>query len=327
MRTPTAAKKTSPYWILIAMIAMITIPAIPILRTVRRSAFTDVSHLHASPYGYTVSLLFFLVPIVTIGFWFIPQERIKVSRHSFWTTIALLFPLGAALDFFFAHSFFSFPDPAATLGISAPAIGGGVPIEEYVFYLCGFLTILLTYIWLDEYWLNLYSVPGESEMRANFDRLLKFHPESLVVCVVLIMAAILCRKVFAPGLPGFPGYFTFLVVGALGPSMLLLPAAKPVINWRAVSLTMFTMLLTSVLWEATLAVPYGWWGYQPGQMIGIHILAWDNLPIEAVVVWLAVTYSTVVVYETMKRWRSSGKAARHAFLGTGGVPAKVDKTD
>ena len=325
--TQPAAKKVSAYWVLIAMVAMITVPAIPILLTVRRSAFIDVSHLNPSPHGYTVSLLFFIVPIVTIGFWFIPQERIKVSRHSFWTTIALLFPLGAALDFFFAHSFFIFPDPAATLGISAPAIGGGVPIEEYVFYLSGFVTILLTYIWLDEYWLNLYSVPGESEIRANFDRLLKFHPESLVVCVLLIVAAILCRRVLAPGVPGFPGYFTFLVVGALGPSILLFPTAKSVINWRAVSLTMFTMLLTSILWEATLAVPYGWWGYQSGQMIGIHILAWDNLPIEAVVVWLAVTYSTVIVYETMKRWRSSGKAAIHAFFGKSEESATIDKAD
>ena len=327
MATREAAKKTSAYWLLIAMIAMITVPAIPILMTVRHSAFVDVSHLHPSPYGYTVSLFFFIVPILTIGFWFIPQERLKISRRSFWATIALLFPIGALLDFFFAHSFFTFPDSSATLGISAPAIGGGVPIEEYVFYLSGFVTILLTYIWLDEYWLNLYSVPGESEIRLSFDRLLRFHPESLVVCVVLIVGAILCRRVLAPDRPGFPGYFTFLVVSALGPSMLLLPAAKPVINWRAVSLTMFTMLLTSVLWEATLAVPYGWWGYQPDQMMGIHILAWDNLPIEAVVVWLAVTYSTVVVYETMKRWRASGRAARHAFLGTSHAPAVLDKAN
>src|ERR1700752_1147540 len=250
MATREAAKKTSAYWVLIAMIAMITVPAIPILMTVRHSAFVDVSHLHPSPYGYTVSLLFFIVPILTIGFWFIPQERLKISRRSFWATISLLFPIGALLDFFFAHSFFTFPDSSATLGISAPAIGGGVPIEEYVFYLSGFVTILLTYIWLDEYWLNLYSVPGESEIRLSFDRLLRFHPESLVVCVVLIVGAILCRRVLAPDRPGFPGYFTFLVVSALGPSMLLLPAAKPVINWRAVSLTMFTMVLTSVLWEA-----------------------------------------------------------------------------
>ena len=47
-------------------------------------------------------------------------------------------------------------------------------------------------------------------------------------------------------------------------------------------------------WEATLAVPYGWWGYHPRAMIGLDIGAWSNLPVEAVCVWLAVTYTTVI---------------------------------
>ena len=63
---------------------------------------------------------------------------------------------------------------------------------------------------------------------------------------------------------GFPGYFVFLVVGALGPSSALFSSAVPVVNWRAFSLVLFVILLTSLLWEATLGVPYGWWGYQPG---------------------------------------------------------------
>jgi len=41
--------------------------------------------------------------------------------------------------------------------------------------------------------------------------------------------------------------------------------------------------------SATLAVPYGWWGYQQKQMMGLFIGAWAGLPIEAVVVWIAVT--------------------------------------
>jgi hypothetical protein len=114
---------------------------------------------------------------------------------------------------------------------------------------------------------------------------------------------------------GFPGYFTFLAVGALGPSAMLLPTARPVVNWRAFSLTFFIILLTSALWEATLAVPYGWWGYQRQQMMGLRVTAWAGLPIEAVTVWMVVTFTTVVVYEIAKRWKASGRAARHAFLG------------
>jgi hypothetical protein len=35
----------------------------------------------------------------------------------------------------------------------------------------------------------------------------------------------------------------------------------PVINWRALSLTLFIILPTNLLWEATLGVPYGWRGF------------------------------------------------------------------
>jgi hypothetical protein len=88
-----------------------------------------------------------------------------------------------------------------------------------------------------------------------------------------------------------------------------------VINWRALSLTAVVILLISLLWEATLGVPYGWWGFQDGQMIGIRITAWSRLPVEEIFVWIAVTYSTAIVYETVRRWKASGKRARHAFFG------------
>ena len=55
-------------------------------------------------------------------------------------------------------------------------------------------------------------------------------------------------------------------------------------------------LLISMFWEATLAVPYGWWGYQQKQMLGLSIGAWAGLPIEAVTVWIAVTYGTTMVF-------------------------------
>jgi len=305
----------SSAYLVAAMLGMIALPAALTLRTVRVSSVIDVAAPNPSPHGYTVSLLLFIVPIVCIAFWLVPSERVKVSKSSFLRTIAILFPLGVVLDFFFAHLFLKFPNPDATLRITAPAIGGGVPIEEYIFYFTGFVTILLMYIWLDEYWLAAYTVPPDDPQRTSFQRLLQFHPASLVLAVALIAAAIAYRHVFAPGLPGFPGYFTFLVVSALGPSTALLPSALPVINWRAFSLTLFIILLTSLLWEATLGVPYGWWDYQPAQMIGLNVTAWNHLPVEAICVWIAVTYATVIVYEIVKRWQSSGRKARHAFLG------------
>jgi hypothetical protein len=50
-------------------------------------------------------------------------------------------------------------------------------------------------------------------------------------------------------------------------------------------------------------------------MMGLLIGAWAGLPIEAVAVWIAVTYGTTIVYETLKVWQASGKSARRAFLG------------
>jgi len=304
----------SSFRLVITILGMIALPAALTLHTVRVPSVVDSAVTNPSPYGYTISLLLFIVPILVIGLWFVPLNGVKISKKSFLWTIGILFPLGAALDFFFARTFFTYSNPGATLRITAPALGGGVPVEEYVFYFTGFVAILLIYIWLDEYWLAAYSIPVDAAERTDFARLLRFHPQSLIGAVLLIVAAILYRRYFVAA-PGFPGYFVFLVVGALAPSAALLPSALPVINWRALSLTVVLILLISLLWEATLGVPYGWWGFQDAQMIGIHITAWSRLPIEEICVWIAVTYATVIVYEIVRRWKASGKQAKHAFLG------------
>jgi len=309
-------------WVVAAMFGMIAVPAYFTLHTARVSSPGIPILPSPSPFGYTVSLLLFIIPIIVIAFWFIPCEEIKISRKAFWWTIGILFPLGALLDFLFASRFFLFPNAGATLGIKAPALGNWVPVEEYIFYFTGFIAILLLYIWLDEYWLSAYTVPGSADDRTDFDRLLRFHPESLLLAVVLIAVAFIYRRLFAPALPGFPEYFLFLVLGALVPSSILFPSARPVINWRALSLTMFMILLISLLWEVTLALPYGWWNFQDDAMLGLRITAWARLPIEEVFVWVAVTYATVIVYEIVKRWKASGRPAKRAFLGS----SKLSKT-
>jgi hypothetical protein len=136
-----------------------------------------------------------------------------------------------------------------------------------------------------------------------------------IVGGLLITGAIIYKKVFSNDPDGFPVYFTVLVIGGLIPSVGFFPTARRFINWRAMGMTMFLILLVSLLWEATLAVPYGWWGYQPGQMLGVFIAGWSGLPIEAVFVWMAVTYGTIITFEIVKLWQASEKPARHAFLG------------
>jgi hypothetical protein len=293
---------------------MIVVPATLTLRSVRSPGTLNLGP-NPSPHGYTWSLLLFLVPIATIAGWFLPSEGLKIPQRAFWRTISILAPLGCLLDVICARWFFAFPNPQATLGIPAPALGNPVPVEEYVFYLTGFLAILLLYIWLSECWLAAYTVEDYAGEAAALRRLLQFHPTSLILGVVLIVMAVAYKKWWSSVPEGWPGYFIVLVAGGLVPAVSFYPATRHFINWRALSLTMFFVLLISMLWEATLALPYGWWNYQHRAMMGIFIGAWSSLPIEAVVVWLAVTYATVIVFEAVKIWQASGRSARQAFLG------------
>jgi hypothetical protein len=302
-------------WIVAAMLAMIVVPATITLHTVSSAATLQVSGSNPTPHGYTWSLLLFIVPIVVIAFWFLPAEGVEIPRRAFWRTIAILVPLGFALDFFFARWFFVFPNSGATLGIESPALGHSVPIEEYIFYFTGFLCVLLTYVWLDEFWLAAYNVADYAGESKKISRLLQFHPTSAIFGILLILTALIYKKIFSPVPEGFPSYFTFLVLGAFVPAMNFFPTARQFINWRAFSLTLFIIVLVSLLWEATLAVPYQWWGFQPTQMTGFFIAAWAGLPIEEVFLWVAVSYATVIVFETLKLWQASGKSAKHAFLG------------
>ncbi len=318
MRTRnTGQPSNSGAWVVLAMLAMISVPAALTLHTVKSSAFRPLSEIVAgnpSPYGYSVSLLIFAVPVVLIALWLLPQEHIRISKRAFWWTIGILFPLGAALDFFLARFFFGYPNRDATLRIPALALGHTVPIEEYIFYLTGFLAVLSIYVWLDGYWLKTFAVPLDDAQRTSFDRLLGFHAMSLILAIMLIGGAIVYRRLAQPGFPGFPGYFTFQVIAAFLPSMVLYRAVNRVINWRALSLTLFMILLISLLWEATLAIPYGWWSYQHTAMLGLYIRAWDDLPIEAVILWIAVTYITVMVYETIRCWHASGRPMGDALF-------------
>lgn len=301
--------------IVFAMLLMVVVPAAVTLNTVRWPGTLRVPSADPTPYGYTWSLLLFIVPIAVIALWFLRREGVAIPRRAFWWTLGLLVPTGLVLDFFLAHAFFVFPNAGATLGIGAPALGGPVPVEEYIFYVTGFVAVLLLYVWSDEFWLAAYNVPDYPGAAGRIDRLLRFHPFSLILGASLIAAAIVYKKFFSAVPQGFPGYFTFLISVAFVPAAGFFPTARQFINWRAVSLTIFLITLISLLWEVTLAVPYGWWGYQADAMTGIFIGAWSGLPLEAVFVWIAVTYSTVIVFETVKLGLASGKGIREVFLG------------
>ena len=116
---------------------------------------------------------------------------------------------------------------------------------------------------------------------------------------------------------GVPWYFIYLVCASFIPSAGFFHTAQPFINWRAFSFTFFLLLLISLLWEVTLALPYGWWKYRKDILVGLHIGAWSGLPLEAVCVWFAVSFTTIITYEVIKIWKALGTRALEAFFGIG----------
>ncbi len=298
---------------LLILVVVIILPSVLTLGTVRDAIKHRIDG-NPTPYGYTVSLLIFVLPTTALLVWFLRRHpRGSFRRRAFWWTIGLLVPVGFTLDLVFGNLFFRFPNADATVRVFVPGysfVTGGMvrdlPIEEFVFYLSGFGAILLIYIWCDEVWVPAYGVADYGDVRRHPPYVIQPHWQSLLWGVGLVAIALAYKKLLAPVLPdrdfrqGFPLYFTFLVMASVVPSLLFYRCARPFVNWRALSLTLLWVLFSSLLWEATLASPYGWWHYRHEWMMGLHVKAWADLPVEAVVLWVAVAFTTTIVYETVK---------------------------
>src|SRR5881409_2824877 len=206
------------FHVIFAIAAALVIPAALALRTVIHPAILQATSDNPTPLGYTWSLLLFIIPIVALGWWFACRPDLQFPRKAFWRTVAVLATLGFVLDLLFGNTFFIFPNKAATLGCEIPAVGGAIPIEEFVFYLTGFMLVLLSYIWCDEYWMAAYNVPDYAAAAKGIPRIVRFHLTSVVLGVALIAAAILYRKFLSNTSEGFPWYFIYLICASLVPS-------------------------------------------------------------------------------------------------------------
>lgn len=313
----------SDFKVFFLIIAVLVIPSSITLLSINFAQTTIHPVINSSPLGYTWSLSLFVIPIIAILSWLYLHHDKQLIRKSFWISLAVLIPLGFILDLFFGLSFFTFKNHGAVLGIYLPGLDISqmkwlfeLPIEEFIFYLSGFIAVLLIYIWCDEYWLSAYNVPDYCEECKHIEKLVLFHPQSIIIGILLIIAATLYKNLIPnPYQGGFPGYFAFLVIASFIPSAAFFKATVHFINWRAFSSTFFFILLISLMWEATLASPYQWWNYNYSQMTGITIGAWVKLPIEAVLVWMAVTFTTIIIYETIKIWLHTGHSFKKAMIG------------
>jgi hypothetical protein len=257
-----------------------------------------------SPYGYTWSLVIYVLPVAVLGWWVLSMHRGKIEKKAFWLTVGALIPLWTLLDVFLGLTFFRFPNRGASVGrFWGYTFDSGwqqaIPLEEIVFYTAGFISILLVYIWADEYWLSAYRKPRPATS-AEARKLVSFHPASALVGIVLF-AIVWLYKAYGPHAyhAGFPGYFLFMLLATILPSIVFFKVASPFINWRALTLAGFFLISTSLFWEATLAIPYGWWDYNRSQMMGILIGAWTDMPLEAALLWAFAAWTNVIVYESI----------------------------
>ena len=316
--------------VLFAIIAVVVVPAVLTLRTVEDPGTLrfDPPNPNPTPLGYTWSLLIYILPVAVLSTWFRRFGSEDYRRRAYRWTLFLLVPIGFGLDLALGMTLFQFPNEGANLNVFVPGFSfehwgfrPELPVEEFVFYVTGFWAILLVYIWCDEDWLRLYNV-GYDDDHQRPTRIVRLHGPSLLWGLLAIVVAV-AYKWHGPHevQSGFPLYFAFLIVASVVPSGLLFRAAQPYVNWRAFSLTFFWVLLTSLLWEASLASPYGWWRYDETWMVGIFIGAWRDLPLEAVILWLAVTFTTVILYEVIKVYFTMNRPLRPALLGDGPLRA------
>lgn len=338
--------------ILITILVLSVITGITVNQVDKPMEAIHMLDLAASPYGYTWSLLLVVVPFLVLLYWYIfyPNNH-RAHWRCLLQVIVMLTVAWTLLDIFFALTIFYFPNCGATLGPPGWRIPGyipgtgfvwAIPIEEVAFYLFSAFSLVMIYIWFSEVWFGKYAL-SESDHRnkgENVIPIVEIDPIIFVIGVVLVVIGIILQMLFGhvPPMPVpvppmidpscqmpqpfgfttgkvFPVYFTLLVILIVLPSVFFYRKMKCFINTGALHMTILLGTLISLIWEVTLAMPYGWWGYQPDYMLGFYIAPWYNLPIESVLLWLAAGWSTIFLYEFVRLKCVTGRSLFSLMFG------------
>ena len=252
---------------------------------------------------YFTSLALWGIPILYLWpvFTSITAEGTGRRRRALRWSAGTIVGLGIVLDFLLGYLTLRFPGCSEPAGTGPylrclPAVGGSIPVEELLFYAMGPVAIVLVYACADELWLSRYN-PKENLVDL---RLIQPSPRLMMVAGGVAVAALVLWRLNGT----FPTYFLFLAAGALLPAIFLYRAIGNLTNWPAFAVTTLYVIITSLIWEVTLAIPRQWWGYEPSGMMGLTIAAWSRgdaiFPLEAAVVWLFAPLSTVLIYEFAK---------------------------
>ena len=300
--------------VILIFLACIIIPVTLTLMTIQDAGqlVFDPPDANPSPYGYTVSLLLFLIPDIILLWWLHRHPNAGQYMKAFWQTVVLVFVVGCFLDFMLCYEWFVFPNQGATLGIRLPAFAWSegfiwipdyLPLEEFGFYSLGGVFMMALYAYGDAGWFSRYMHDGKAnaERLAHVTSIKKiFQPDYrwLWIGIAFWAIGIIYKNVFYNG--GIPAYYCFLVLIGIFPPLLLLKSVGPMINWQAFGFMYICLLLISLIWEATLGVPYNWWNYQHETMMGIFIGPWGGLPIEAILMWLVAAWAVTIMYEVFR---------------------------
>ena len=267
---------------------------------------------------YFTSLVLWGIPILYLwpAFNMITAEGTGRRRRALYLSAGLIVVLGIVLDFLFGHLTLRFagcsePPGAGPYLLCLPAVRGSVPVEELLFYAMGPVAIVLVYACADERWLSRYN-PKDDLLHLT---LIRLSPRLAIVAAAAALMALILWRVNGT----FPTYFAFLSAGAALPAMFLYRTIGNLTNWPAFAVTVLYVLVTSLIWEVTLAIPRQWWNYEPSGMIGLVITAWSHgdaiFPVEAAVVWLFAPFSSILTYEFAKAFTHHPRATKAALFG------------
>ena len=267
---------------------------------------------------YFTSLALWGIPILYLWpvFTSITAEGTGRRRRALRWSAGTIVVLGVVLDFLLGYLTLRFPGCSAPAGTGPylwclPAVGGRIPIEELLFYAMGPVAMVLAYACADELWLSRYN-PKDDLLDLT---LIQPSPRLMMTGAAAAVAALVIWRINGY----FPTYFVFLTAGALLPAIFLYRAIGSLINWPAFAVTTLYVIITSLIWEVTLAIPRQWWGYEPSGMLGLTIAAWSRgdaiFPLEAAVVWLFAPLSTILIYEFAKALMHHPRATWVALFG------------
>jgi hypothetical protein len=253
----------------------------------------------------------------------------KIGKALFWNAV-FIGGVWIVLDVFLANLLFQFPHADAHY---LPPFYGyvwdgqcatiwtllnpecykppSIPLEEALFYLGSAALLRLLYMWAAEDMFKEYSLPRDEYVREAHAALpvVQWNKRLIITAFVILAVGVLIKKFgWHDNHDGFPYYLLAELVIVFVPLCALYNKVHKFTNPRAFLFVMVLQVLVSIVWEATLALPYGYWNYRPQSMVGLVAVPWSNLALEACFLWVSVAWGVMFMYELSKIKGLTGKS-------------------